>query len=52
MEHSQLFNLKLLRAFEAEGIDFAFPTRTIRLANDDKRQLSLRMLDDAKNGMH
>ncbi len=41
---SQAFNLKLMRAFEAEGIEFAFPTQTLYLANDDRRQLAIRML--------
>ena len=41
---SQGFNLRLLRAFEEEGIEFAFPSQTLYLANDDKRQLGLRML--------
>jgi MscS family membrane protein len=33
-----------MRRFEGEDIDFAFPSRTIYLANDDKRQLKLKML--------
>jgi MscS family membrane protein len=41
---SQDFNLKLMRAFEEEGIEFAFPTQTLYLANDERRQLALRML--------
>jgi MscS family membrane protein len=41
---NQDFNLKLMRAFEEEGIEFAFPSQTLYLANDDKRQLALRML--------
>jgi len=40
----QQFNLKLMREFEKEGIEFAFPTQTLYLANDEKRQLALRML--------
>ena len=36
--------LQLLRGFEAEDIDFAFPSRTLYMANDDKRQLKLMML--------
>jgi MscS family membrane protein len=40
----QMVNLKIMRAFEEEGIEFAFPTQTVYLANDDRRQLSLRML--------
>jgi MscS family membrane protein len=37
--------LKILRRFKDEGIDFAFPSRTLYLANDDKRQLKLKMLE-------
>ena len=40
----QQFNLKLMRAYEKEGIEFAYPTQTLYLANDEKRQLALRML--------
>ncbi|MBW2603747.1 MAG: mechanosensitive ion channel family protein [Deltaproteobacteria bacterium] len=36
--------LEIMRRFEAEDIDFAFPSRTIYLANDDKRRLKLKML--------
>jgi MscS family membrane protein len=36
--------LEILRRFTIEGIEFAFPSRTIYMANDDKRQLRLRML--------
>ncbi|WP_245994473.1 mechanosensitive ion channel family protein [Desulfosoma caldarium] len=36
--------LAILKAFNEEGIDFAFPTRTLYLANDDRRQLKLKML--------
>ena len=38
--------LEIMRRFEAEDIDFAFPSRTVYLANDDKRQLKIRMLDN------
>jgi MscS family membrane protein len=41
---SEAFNMKLMRAYEEEGIEFAFPTQTLYLANDEKRQLALRML--------
>ncbi len=43
---SQKVNMKIMRAFEEEGIEFAFPTQTIYLANDDQRQLALRMLGE------
>ncbi len=36
--------LAILRAFEEEGIEFAFPTRTLYLANDERRQLKLQMI--------
>jgi MscS family membrane protein len=36
--------LEIMRRFDAEDIDFAFPSRTIYVANDDKRQLKLKML--------
>lgn len=44
MEYSQRFNLELFSRYEAAGIEFAFPTQTLYLANDDKRQLAVRML--------
>jgi len=34
-------NLRIMRAFEAEGIEFAFPTSTNYLAQDDKRPLHI-----------
>ena len=37
--------LEILRQFNDEGIDFAFPSRTVYLANDNKRQLKLKMLE-------
>jgi len=40
----QKVNLQIMRAFEEEGIEFAFPTQTLYLANDDRRQLALQML--------
>lgn len=35
-------NLELMRQFEAEGIEFAFPTTTTYLAQDDRRPLVIR----------
>jgi MscS family membrane protein len=37
--------LEILVRFKDEGIDFAFPSRTLYLANDDNRQLKLKMLE-------
>ena len=36
--------LEIMRRFEVEDVDFAFPSRTIYMANDDKRQLKLMMI--------
>jgi MscS family membrane protein len=36
--------LEILRRFNDEGIDFAFPSRTIYLENDAKHRLQLKML--------
>lgn len=36
--------LEIMRQFEDADIDFAFPSRTLYLANEDKRQLKLKML--------
>ena len=44
MKFSDRVNLRILEQFNAEGIDFAFPTQTIHLANDNKRQLALNLL--------
>ncbi len=38
--------LEIMRRFETEGIDFAFPTQTVHVANDDKRQLKLQMMGE------
>ena len=37
--------LEITRRFSTEGIDFAFPTRTLHLANDAKRQLKVELLE-------
>jgi MscS family membrane protein len=40
-DFSEKFNLEVLRRFSEEGIDFAFPTRTLYLAGDQKRPLNI-----------
>lgn len=45
VEFSHRVNLEILRRFNEEGIDFAFPTQTIHLAGDEKRELALRLLE-------
>ena len=44
MEHAQRLNLRIFEEFEKAGIEFAFPTQTIYLARDAKRQLAIEML--------
>lgn len=39
--------LQIMRRFAAEGIEFAFPSQTVYLAGDDRRQATLRMLAGA-----
>jgi len=47
MRFSEGVNLKIMRAFEAEGIEFAFPTSTTYLAQDDRRPLSISLSKDS-----
>lgn len=42
--------LQILQRFNAEGIDFAFPTQTLHLASDDKRGLQMQILNDMQKG--
>jgi MscS family membrane protein len=41
MAFSERFNMEVLHRFKAEGIDFAFPTRTLYLAGDTTRPLNI-----------
>ena len=41
MEFTEKVNLKIMQAFENEGIEFAFPTTTTYLAQDDQRPLHI-----------
>jgi MscS family membrane protein len=41
LEFDQAFNLEILRRFNEEGIEFAFPTQTLYLAGDPNRPLTL-----------
>ena len=43
---SERVNMQILERFNNEGIEFAFPSQTAYLANDDKRQLALKLLQD------
>ncbi len=41
MDFTQKVNLEIMRRFNAEGIDFAFPTQTLYLAGDKARPLNI-----------
>jgi len=47
MRFSEEINLRIMRAFEAEGIEFAFPTTTTYLAQDDRRPLTISVAKDS-----
>jgi MscS family membrane protein len=44
---SEKINLQIMREFEKEGIEFAFPTTTTFLAHDERRPLSIRLSKEA-----
>jgi MscS family membrane protein len=46
MEFTEKVNHEILTRFNEEGIEFAFPTQTLYLANDEKRQLAVRLLKE------
>ena len=41
LEHARWVNIQIMERFNAEEIDFAFPTQTLHLAGDDKRPLTV-----------
>ncbi len=41
LAHAHWINVQIKERFEAEGIDFAFPTQTLHLAGDEKRPLNV-----------
>lgn len=43
--HSERVNLRILEEFERLGVEFAFPTQTLYLARDQRRQLAVEMLN-------
>jgi len=50
MDHAQRLNLRIFEEFERAGIEFAFPTQTVYLAHDAKRQLVVEMLSKGMEG--
>lgn len=47
-EHATWINTQIIERFNAEGIDFAFPTQTLHLANDEKRPLTIGYRENSK----
>jgi MscS family membrane protein len=47
--HAHEFNMRLLRAYNEAGIDFAFPTQTLHLAGDPKRELAVRVVEAGRS---
>jgi MscS family membrane protein len=41
LDHATWINLQIKERFNAEGIDFAFPTQTLHLAGDEKRPIDV-----------
>ncbi|MDZ7777315.1 MAG: mechanosensitive ion channel family protein [Bacteroidales bacterium] len=52
MSYTEKVNLEIIRRFNAEGIDFAFPTQTLYLAGDDKRPLNIGIDNRNQPGSH
>ena len=46
LAHAERFNQALFARYADAGIDFAFPTQTLYLACDEKRELGVRLIDD------
>ena len=46
MDFTERVNGEILKRFNEEGIEFAFPSQTVYMANDDRRQLAVRMLEE------
>ena len=52
IQFNEIINFEILRAFNEEGIEFAFPTTTTYLAHDDRRPLTISLsggLDDDRD---
>ena len=45
VDFNQRVNMEILKRFNKEGVDFAFPAQTIHLASDSKRQRAMPVLE-------
>jgi MscS family membrane protein len=48
LEFTQRVNMEIMQRFEAEGIEFAFPTTTTYLAHDNRRPLHVSLSGDSQ----
>jgi len=48
LDFNERVNLQIMKAFEADGIEFAFPTTTTYLAQDDRRPLNVTISSDSR----
>lgn len=51
VEFNEKINFEIMRAFEAEGIEMAFPTTTAYLAQDDRRPLNIRVSAESHSAL-
>jgi MscS family membrane protein len=47
MEFSEWVNMEILKRFNKEKIEFAFPTQTMYLANDESSQLGVKIINNS-----
>jgi MscS family membrane protein len=50
LQFGERVNSEILRRFNSEGIDFAFPTQTLHLAGDNKRPLNIGISGEVPEG--
>ncbi len=49
MEFSEWVNMEILKQFNEAKIEFAFPSQTMYIANDDNRQLGVKIIHNNEN---
>ncbi len=46
-QHVEMINLRILRTLAEAELEIAFPSRTVYLSTDSRRELSVRVMNDA-----
>jgi potassium efflux system protein len=49
MQHTEQVNIRIMEEFGRLGVEFAFPSRTLYLAGDAKREVAVRLLGNQAN---